>query len=99
MSLQDRIQNPSANQATAIPIHVFTAAFSLWVRGAIDAARLQAAFGLDAGETNQAQSLKIVYDAATSAGKVDFLLKLESAGVLFEQGIISAGEYASIMGL
>ena len=99
MSLQDRIQNPLADQATAISIHVFTAAFSLWVRGAIDAARLQAAVGLDAGEVIQVQSLKTVYDADTAAGKVDFLLKLESAGVLFEQGIISAGEYASIMGL
>jgi len=99
MSLQLRIQNPAADQETAIPIHVFTAAFSLWVRGSIDAARLQAAFNLDAGEVIQVQSLKTVYDAATAAGKVDFLLKLESAGVMFEQGIISAAEYASIMGL
>jgi hypothetical protein len=97
--LQDRIQNPNAVSETAIPIHVFTAAFSLWVRGHIAGSVLVSAFNLDATETTQANSLKAAYDAGTAIEKMSFLHNFETAGIMFEQGLISQAEYVTIMGL
>jgi len=99
MALQDRIQNPLADSETAIAVHIFTAAFTLWVKGSITGTYIQSIFNMNAEEITQINNLKTAYDALAAAGKVDFLNKLECAGIMYEQGYISSLEYKTIMGL
>jgi hypothetical protein len=103
MALADRIvhQDPVTSAPVGdIPVHEFTAAFNLYVLGEATRAQVIAVFSLTAADETGLDTLKTTYDAlATLSDKLEFKMKLESAGIFYQNGKIDKTKYMSIMGL
>lgn len=83
-----------------IPIHEFTAAISLYATGNATRNQIVNIFNLDAGQAAGLDQLLAAFDAlATKADKVEWLMKLEAAGIFFQDGNIDKTQYKTIMGL
>lgn len=100
MALQDKIVRKNTDITGSISPIVYYSSFCLWVRGNIAGADLAARFNLDSTEITQSQSLKAVYDGLTSAvEKLEYLNRLHSALVAYENLVIDKSQLASILGL
>lgn len=83
-----------------IPIHEFTAAMTLLAAGEVTKSQLVTLFAFDATEEAGLDTLIAAYIALpTTADKVMWLMKLEAAGIFFQDGNIDKAKYKSIMGL
>ena len=99
MALTDRIMHKGAQIDFPISIHSFSAAFMLYCTGDLTRAQVIAYFTLIGGDVTEFDALKAKYDSlATAIEKVAYIWKLESAGVLYENGAIDAVKYKTIMG-
>jgi hypothetical protein len=100
MALINRIQHPGIDPETAIPIHKFTAAMTLWASGEITRQNVIDKWVISVGDQAGLDTLKTAIDAlGTVQLKVQWLNKLECAGLFYEDGTITADKYKSIMGL
>lgn len=100
MALQDRIVRKSVDVINSISPIVFYSSFYLWVTGQISGSELSARFSLDADEITQSQSLKSIYDSfATNIEKLEYLNRLHSSLIAYENLVIDKSQLASILGL
>jgi len=81
-----------------IPIHEFTAAVGLYFVGSITAEKVISEFNLDSDDINDLQNIKSAFDAlSTVSEKAIFLQKIEWAGIFYQNGKITASQYANII--
>lgn len=102
MRLTDRIvhQNADLSVSGDIPVHEFTSAVSLLAYGVINRNNVITIFSLDSDAASDLDKLGTAYSSlSTESAKAQFLNRLESAGILFQSGKITAQQYKTIMGL
>lgn len=99
--LQDRIQCPGVDPEAVdvIAIHEFTALLYAYFEGQITGPQLVSELGLNSTEQDQVATMKTAYDALSTDGdKAKWMHRLESYGLLFESGIITATQYKNWVG-
>lgn len=97
MALIDRIVHSATGD---IPIHEFSAAIFLWANGDITRQNIIDLWSLSVDDVTGLDALKVKIDAeSTVAAKSNWIHKLESAGLFYANGVITATKYKSIMGV
>jgi len=104
MAFADRIQtSPFPKEYPAgslLPIHELTAAFHLYWLGTATRNQIVSLFNLDASEQVGLDALLAALDGqANETLKVKWLMKLDAAGIYYQNGNITIDQYKAIMGL
>lgn len=104
MGLADEIQHSDTPQdltSGPIPIHTWTAAWELYARGEATANQIKNIFGIESRgcETGMYQLQTQIDDLSTENQKLLHVMKMEAAGLFYENGSIDKTKYKEIMGL
>jgi len=101
MALADRIKHRVDGVSYGdIPIHEWTAAMTLLALGEITRQDVVDTFSLTAADETGLDALIATYTAlSTKADKVEWLNKLECAGIFYQNGVITETKYKNILGL
>lgn len=101
MALIDRLarDDPQPADGKHLSNHAFAAATWFWGKGELTRAQVIAGLGLTADDEAQLDQLATFYQGLTNALKAEFFSRVESAGVLLEQGLISRAKYKTLLGM
>jgi hypothetical protein len=102
MALIDRLARDAVAAASGLaPIatHAFSAALWQFAKGEFTQQNVIDAFALTADDQVQLDQLIAFYQALPAAQKTEFHQRLETAGVLLEEGFITRAKYKSLLGM
>lgn len=106
MGLADRIVHaeiaiPYAS-GEAIPIHYFTASLELYQNGKATYNQIKNVFKMTDGEASGLLKITDKIDELAASGsyyQVQFIRRIDAAGMFYERGIIDKAQYIDIVGL
>ena len=100
MVLIDRIHCPeNSGNPNLISIHLFSAVINLWALGIIQRQDIVDKLNISVADQVQLDRLATHYTNLTPNQKREFHGKLESLGIILENGIITKAQFVNLLGL
>lgn len=99
MALIDRIFHDDPDTTRHISNHTWSAALYFWAKGEVTRAQVVTAFNLTTEDEVQLDQLIAFYQGLSTADKQEFHSRVEAAGVLAENGMITKTLYLQFLGM